>query len=123
VSERSLAQQANALISKYVKLYTDRYGEAPVINRYRERWGFQSVIEDLGGQNANRVLEYYFTLKRTNHPVQDFLRSYDELHKWRLADEEDKRRVAQLHEETAKRVKEWQEKHGNRGTSGPRGGV
>jgi hypothetical protein len=109
VSERSLAQQANALITKYVKLYTDRYGKAPVINRYRERWGFQSVIEDLGRGEADAVLEYYFSL-RMDHSVQNFLRSYDELHKNRLADEKDKRRVAQLHIETQRRVQEYLDK-------------
>lgn len=111
MSERSLAQQANALITKYVKLYTGRYGFPPTVNRYRERWGFQASIEDLGGADANKALEYFFILDGP-HDVQRFLRSYDELHKQRLADEEDKRRVARLHEETAKRVKEWMERNG-----------
>lgn len=110
MSERSLAQQANALITKYVKLYTDKYGQAPVINRYRERWGFQSIIEDLGRDDANAVLEYYFSLRGRDHTVPDLLRSYDELHKWRLADDKDKREVARLHEETARRAEEYLKK-------------
>lgn len=111
MSNQSLAQQANALITKYVKLYKDKYGIDPTINRYRERWGFQASIEDLGRDDAQKALDYYFILDGP-HDVQRFLRSYDELHKMRLADEEDKRRVAQLHEETAKRVKEWMERNG-----------
>lgn len=122
MTARSLAQQANGLITRYVKLYTQRYGKAPAINRYRERWGFQSAIEDLGKDDAQRALDYFFILDGP-HEVQRFLRSYDELHKQRLADEEDKRRVAQLHKETAKRVKEFLEKNGNRGTSGPSSSV
>lgn len=111
MTTRSLAQQANALITKYVKHYTGKYGFPPTINRYRERWGFQSAIEDLGRDNATAALEYFFILDGP-HDVQRFLRSYDELHNQRLADQEDKRRVAQLHAETAKRVKEWKERNG-----------
>lgn len=112
MSDRTLAQQANALITKYVKLYTDKHGKAPVINRYRERWGFQSIIEDLGRADANKVVEYYFTYKRADHPVQELLRSYDELHKNRLADEKDIQDREKLRIETARRVKEYLDKHG-----------
>ena len=109
MSARSLAQHANALITKYVKLYKERYGEAPVINRYRDRWGFQNMIEDLGKGDADKVIAYYFSLDKV-HDLIDLFRSYDELHKNRLADEEDRRRVAQLEIETAKRVKEYLKK-------------
>jgi HEPN domain-containing protein len=122
MTARSLAQQANALITSYVKLYKDKYQTAPIINRYRDRWGFQAMIEDLGRSDAQAVLLYYFELSGS-HDVTTLFRSYDELHKQRLAEEEDKRRVAQLHIETAKRVKEWLEKNGKRGTSGTSGGL
>lgn len=115
MSDRSLAQQANALITKYVKLYTDKYGTAPVVNRYRDKWGFSDMLSDLGKTDAGKVVEYYFTL-RHRHDLIDLFRRYDELHKWRLADEEDKKRVAQLYKDTAKRVKEWQERNGDSGT-------
>ena len=118
MSDRSLAQQANALITKYVKLYTDRYGTAPTVNRYRDKWGFTDMLNDLGKADAEKVLVYFFALRLTDHTLIALFRSYDELHKNRLAEEEDKRGVAQLHKETAKRVKEHLEKHGNRGTSG-----
>jgi hypothetical protein len=115
MSDRSLAQQANALITKYVKLYTERYDVAPVINRYRDKWGFTDMLNDLGKADSGKVLEYYFGL-RGPHTLVDLFRRYDELHKWRLADEEDKRRVAQLHKDTAKRVKEYLERNGDGGT-------
>lgn len=122
MTARTLAQQANALITSYVKLYKEKYQTAPVINRYRDRWGFQAMIEDLGRADAQAVLLYYFELSGS-HDVTTLFRSYDELHKQRLAEEEDKRRVAQLHIETAKRVKEWLEKNGKRGTSGTSGSL
>ena len=111
MTARSLAQQANALITKYVQHYTGKYGVKPTVNRYRERWGFQAAIEDLGRADAEAALAYFFILDGP-HDVPTFLRRYDELHKMRLADEKDKRDVAKLHEETAKRVKEWLEKNG-----------
>jgi hypothetical protein len=106
MTARTLAQQANVLITKYVKLYKEFHGDAPVINRYRDKWGFQNMIEDLGKGDAEKVVAYYFTLTKP-HDLNDLFRNYDELHKNRLADEEDVRRVAKLHEETAKRVKEY----------------
>lgn len=122
MSDRSLAQQANVLITKYVKLYTEKYGTAPVINRYRDKWGFTDMLNDLGKVDSAKVIEYYFSL-RVRHDLMALFKSYDELHKNRLADEEDKRRVAQLHKETAKRVKEWKDSNGNRGTSGTGGSL
>lgn len=122
MTARSLAQQANALITKYVKLYEARYGVKPTVNRYRERWGFQAAIEDLGRSDAEKAIEYFFILDGP-HDIPSFLRRYDELHTMRLADEEDKRRVAQLHRETAQRVKEWMERNGTGGTSSPGSGV
>ena len=112
MSDRTLAQQANALITKYVKLYTEKHGQAPVINRYRERWGFQAIIEDLGRDDANKVVEYYIGLRKTSHEVPELLRTYDELHKNRLADEKDIKEREKLRVETARRVKEYLEKHG-----------
>jgi hypothetical protein len=111
VSDRTLAQQANALITKYVNLYEKAHGKKPQLNRYREKWGFQSMIEDLGRDDAEAVIAYYLSLTKP-HDLIELFRTYDELHKQRLADEDDKRRVAQLHIETAKRVKEWLEKNG-----------
>lgn len=112
MSGRSLAQQANALITKYVALYKERHGEPPVINRYRERWGFQSIIEDLGKDDATKVVVYYLSLKKSRHDVQELLRTYDELHKNRLADEKDIKDREKLAVETARRVKEYLERNG-----------
>lgn len=106
MSARTLVQQANALITQYVRLYKEKHGTAPVVNRYRDKWGFQNMIEDLGKDDAVKVVVYYFSLTKI-HDLIDLFRSYDELHKNRLADEEDRRRVAQLEKETAQRVKEY----------------
>lgn len=122
MTARTLAQQANALITKYVKLYEVKYGIKPTVNRYRERWGFQSAIEDLGKPDAEKAIDYFFILDGP-HDIPSFLRRYDELHTMRLADEEDKRRVAQLHIETAERVKEWMKRNGTGGTSSSGGSV
>jgi hypothetical protein len=112
MTARSLAQQANALITKYVTLYKEKYGKPPTINRYRERWGFQSIIEDLGRDDANKVVVYYLSLRKIDHTIPELLRSYDELHKNRLADEKDLKDREKLRIETARRVKEYLERNG-----------
>lgn len=109
MTDKTVVQQANALITKYVKLYEQTHGSKPLVNRYRDKWGFKSMIEDLGRDDAAKVIDYYFSLTKL-HDLIDLFRSYDELHRNRLADEEDARRVAQLQIETAKRVKEYLEK-------------
>lgn len=111
MSERTLAQQANALITRYIKAYTEKYGTAPLINRYRDKWGFQSMIEDLGNADAALAIDYYL-VRNGPHTLVELFRSYDALHTQRLAEEEDQRRVARLHLETAQRVKEWKERNG-----------
>jgi hypothetical protein len=92
------------------------------VNRYRDKWGFSDMLTDLGKADAEKAIVYYFSL-RVRHDLIDLFRRYDELHKWRLADEEDKRRVAKLHKETAKRVKEWQQRNGDGGTGSSSSGV
>lgn len=113
VAQATLNKQANALITLYVNLYNDKYGRGPQVNRYREKWGFLSMIEDLGYQRAQEVVTYYFNTGRVGHPVQQLLFNYDKLDKVmrEIADDEAKR--AEIRAATEKRVREWESARGN----------
>lgn len=107
------AQQTNALITFYIDQYKQKYGTPPLINRYREKWGFQSMIEDLGQAGARTVIEYYFSTSRYGHPVQYLLYNYDSMNKVRLEILEDEANRAELRRQTEERVKRWREQNGN----------
>lgn len=105
--------QVNTLISQYLNLYEVKYGNRPNdFNRYREKWGFQSMIEDLGFARAKEVVSYYFDTNNIGHPVSKLLYNYekiDEIMTERAADDELRSR---LRRESEARVKAWREKNG-----------
>lgn len=96
-------KQAHALISLYVRLYTAKYSKAPQINRYRERWGFEAMIEDLGYERSIEVVEYFLSVA-TNHSVQTLLYKYDEISNTMQQNAAARERVEKLRRETQQRM-------------------
>jgi hypothetical protein len=109
----NINQQANALISSYVKQYEEKYKAKPSVNRYRDKWGFVSAIEDLGYGDTGKALAYFFTCDSPGHVLQVFFTNYDKLHITRLRVEEDARRRAKIRKETALRVQKLEEMEQN----------
>ena len=98
----------NALMSRFIKLYEDKYDVKPFFNRYTEKWGFQYFLEDIGAASQD-LLDYYFTLAR-EHSAQDFLRNYQELNKWMIEDAADEAARRKLRADTKKKVEEFNKK-------------
>lgn len=104
-------QQTHALISLFLKHYKDRYGKDPLnFNRYRDKWGFQSMAEDLGVERAKEVISYYFETGKAGHPTSYLLHNYDKINAHMIDREEDAINRKKLMEESAKRVEEWRAK-------------
>lgn len=103
------AQKVNALISLYEKLYKDKYGRKPTINRYKDKWGFTDMLKDLGQAEAIAIVEYYFETPRPGHPLVQLFRNYELMSKIKHEKAQDEAKRAELREETEKRVKEWNE--------------
>lgn len=114
-SAQTLAKQSNALVTLYINEYQAKYDKAPQINRYRDRWGFQSMIEDLGYERAQEVIKYFFTTGRVGHPVKQLLNSYDRLDNILKEIAEDEVKRAELRAATERRVSEWRV-NGNEGS-------
>ena len=112
-SAAALAKQANGLVTLYVNLWADKYNDAPAVNRHRDKWGFQDMVEDLGYDRAKEVITYYFQTGRPGHPLKHLLMNYDRLHKLLLEIEQDEIDRVRLRKETEQRVKEWEEKNGD----------
>jgi hypothetical protein len=106
-------QQTHALISLFLKKYKDKYGKEPLrFNRYRDKWGFQSMAEDLGVDRAKEVIEYYFDTNKMGHPTSYLMNNYDKINERMIEKAEDVIKRKQLMQESAKRVAEWRAKRG-----------
>lgn len=113
MSKLTANQQAYALITLFEKNYQKKYGRKPEINRHRDKWGFQDMVEDLGYGEAQQIVAYYFELRYIGHPVQTLLRNYDKFSRVRKEREEDEANRLRLREETKKRVEAFEREHGN----------
>lgn len=112
-AQTTLNKQIHSLISQYIKCWTEKHKEVPTINRYREKWGFQSMIEDLGYDRAKQVIDYYFTTSKAGHPLKYLLFNYDRLSGILKELEADEKHREELRAKTEARVKEWEELSGN----------
>lgn len=107
-------QKAYALITLYVKEYGAKYGAQPTgLNRHRDKWGFQDMVDDLGYENAQAVIKFYFTTGRVGHPLQFLLYNYEKLDVIRREMIEDEKKRLELREATRIRVEKWEREHGN----------
>lgn len=110
-SEQTLMVQAGKLLSLYAELYRDKYNVAPKMNRFKEKYAMKDVVESVGFERAEALMNYYFKTARTSHPIEWFKYNFDKLDTImdELAkDEEEKRK---MREETKRRVEEWKEKY------------
>lgn len=116
VAQSTLTKQANGLITQFIKNYTDKYGKAPVLNRYKEKWAFQDMVSDLGYERAKLVVDYYFRTSKLGHPIQYLLYNYERLNRVMLEREEDNAKLKEIAQATKKRVEEWEKNIGNQGS-------
>ena len=94
------------LLTMYQNLYKDKYGKAVTINKFREKWAMQDVIDSVGFDRAKELLEYYFGLTKNGHPLQFFFYNFDKMDELKKEIEKDKERRRLLLEETKKMVEQ-----------------
>jgi hypothetical protein len=116
VAQSTLTKQSNGLITQFIKNWTEKYGKPPVLNRYKWKWAFQDMVQDLGYERAKDVVEYYFRTGRPLHPIDYLAYNYDKLYSIMLERELDREKTALLAKETEQRVKEWERRLGNQGS-------
>ncbi len=78
------------MLTLYQNLYKQKYNTAPKINKFREKWAMQDVIDSIGYDRAKKVLEYYFETGKDKHPLQFFYFNFDRLEDMMIQIEEDK---------------------------------
>jgi hypothetical protein len=105
------AKQAYALVSLYMSLYKAKYNKQPIVNRYREKWAMQDVIDTVGFERSKELLEYYFKCNKIGHPLSWFLYNFDRLDEVSVKSKEDKERRKQLREQTKNLVEQEFNEH------------
>ncbi len=100
------SKQPYALLSLYEKLYSDKYQKTARLNKFKEKWAMQDVIESVGYERARELLEYYFRVTKQGHPIQWFFYNFDRLDDMLIQSEEDMRRRQKLRQATKKMVEE-----------------
>jgi hypothetical protein len=101
-------QQVHSLVTYFLNAFKARYNAAPRdFNRFRDKWGFQAMIEDFGMDDAKRIIDFYFSTGRAYHPTNYLLFNYEKLNNAMLEREEDEANRAKLRAESRKRVEEW----------------
>jgi hypothetical protein len=93
------------LMSLYQSLYKEKYGKDANINKFREKWAMQDVIDSVGLDRAKDLMVYYFSLQKNGHPLQFFFYNFDRMNSTLIEIEKDKERRRLLLEETKSLVK------------------
>lgn len=94
------------LMSLYLNLYKEKYGKSLTINKFREKWAMQDVIDSVGFEKARDLLEYYFTLNKFGHPLNFFYMNFDKIEKAKVEMEEDQVRRRLIREATKKMIED-----------------
>lgn len=97
-------KQPYILISLYESLYTDRYNKKPRINKFREKWAMQDVIDSVGFDRAKELLVYYFKTNKSGHPLGFFFYNFDKIDYLKIEIEKDIKNRRTLREATKKLV-------------------
>jgi len=103
-TQAEINRQAKDLVALYSSLFEKSKGRKPVVNTYRDSWGFKDAIEDLGVEKTKIILEYFFKTGRSSYTLQDFFRCYDALAESYDQLLKDREKRAQIREETRLRV-------------------
>jgi hypothetical protein len=86
-------------MSLYQNLYKEKYNKPAPINKFREKWAMQDVIDSVGFDKAVELINYYFSL-------QFFYYNFDKMEQARIELHKDIETRRLLREQTKKMVEE-----------------
>lgn len=92
------------LMGLYESLYKEKYGKKPRLNKFREKWAMQDVIDSVGYERAKDLLVYYFKTNKSGHPLNFFFYNFDRIDQLKTEIERDKINRMALREATKKMV-------------------
>ena len=92
------------LLTDYSNLYKEKYGKTPRLNKFREKWAMQDVIDSVGYDRAREVLAYYFKTNKMGHPLNFFYNNFDRMDAFMENSEKDKQTRRKLMQATKELV-------------------
>ncbi len=92
------------LIGLYESLYKEKYNKKPRLNKFREKWAMQDVIDSVGFERAKELLVYYFRTSKSGHPLNFFFYNFDRIDFLKNEIDKDKENRRILREATKKMV-------------------
>ena len=101
------AKLAYGLVSLYIILFKETYKKTPIINKYREKWAMQDVVDSVGYDRAKVLLEAYFKMSKPNHPIAWFFYNFEKIDLSLAQKEEDKTRRELIRQKTKTMVQEF----------------
>ncbi len=91
-----------ALLSRYSKLHTARYGQKPSLNLNVEQWAADALVESYGLPECYNMLDYYFDANQS--PSWKWFANYAD----RIVDAiEARKQDERERQERRQRAKEW----------------
>ena len=112
------AKDAHALVTYFETLYQKQYRQKPSLNRYKGRWGFDSVLMDMTMKEAKELLTYYIESGMAKgRDLEWFFYNYDKIKETHERVKDDVERTKAIREESRKRAEEWR-KRGKQGITG-----
>lgn len=100
------AKLAYGLVGLYCALYKETYNKTPVVNRYKEKWAMQDVVDSVGYDRAKQLLEYYFKAAKNGHPLTWFFYNFEKLDINLVQIEEDNERRELIRQKTKQMVED-----------------
>ncbi len=97
-------KQPYVLIGLYESLYLEKYNKKPKLNKFREKWAMQDVIDSVGFDRAKELLVYYFATNKSGHPLNFFYNNFDKIDALNKEIQKDKINRSRLLDETKKMV-------------------
>lgn len=95
------------IVAIYQDLYSQKYNRPIQINRYKEKWAIQSLLEDFGFDTVEATLTYYFKTMKDGHPLSWFYSNFELLNNNRLSQINDDMIRAERRARTQKIVEEY----------------
>jgi hypothetical protein len=92
------------LLSLYDSLYKEKYNKVARINKFREKWAMQDVLDSVGFDRAKSLLIYYFSTSKSGHPLSFFFYNFDKIDDLMQQMEKDKQNRIVLLEKTKRLV-------------------
>ena len=53
--------------------------DLPRLNKFREKWAMQDVIDSVGFDRTKELLIYYFRTNKSGHPLNFFFYNFDRI--------------------------------------------